>query len=696
MSNRLALASAVIVTAVVLAAAALAACAAPTPKPAATALAAVVAPEPQLKSGLDLNGFDRSVRPQDDLYRFVGGTWLAKTEIPADRSNYGAFIVLADQAQEEVKQLIVAASTQANRPLGSDAQKVGDFYLAYMDTARAESLGISPLKEELARIDAIATPRDVARYIGYSQRIGLAQPFFWFSSPDNKNSTVYLGALYQNGLTMPDRDYYLSPDEKYAHFRAKFAEYVEQMLARAGERDARSAAARIAALETRIANYQWTKVQNRDPVKTYNPMTLPEYQKLAPGFDWVAFFEGMDAPVQRLDVGQPSFIKGMAQLVKTVPVSDWRVYFKFQLLDDYAPALSAQFADLEFGFHEKTLNGVPEPMPRWRQAVMSMDGNMGELIGRMFVESHFGAEAKAHMLALVGNLLEAFDTSIDGLEWMSPETRAEAKKKLSKITVKIGYPDKWRDYSALSVRSDDLFGNLLRASQFEHQRYVMRTGGPVDKGEWLMTPQTVNAYYNSTTNEITFPAAILRWPFYDMTADDAVNYGGIGSVIGHEISHGFDDSGRQFDGDGNLRDWWTAGDGVKFKQRASALAKQYSGCSVFDNRHLNGELTLGENIGDLSGMAVAFKAYQISLNGKTAPEIDGFTGKQRFFLGWAQVWRRKYRDEDLLKRLVTDPHSPSEFRANGPASNIDAFYDAFAVAPADRMYRPPVERVKIW
>ena len=677
-------------------AAALAACAASTPKPAATAPAAVVAPEPQLKSGLDLTGFDRSIRPQDDLYRFVGGAWLAKTEIPNDRSNYGSFAILDDQAQGEVKQLIVAASTQANRPTGSNAQKVGDFYLAYMDISRAESLGISPLKDELARIDAIATPRDVARYIGYSQRIGVAQPFAWFSGPDSKNSTVYLGAIYQNGLTMPDRDYYLSPDEKYAQFRAKFAEYVEQMLARAGERDARSAAARIAALETRIANYQWTKVQNRDPVKTYNPMTLPEYQKLAPGFDWMAFFEGMGAPVQRLDVSQPSFVKGIGQLVKTVPVSDWRAYFKFQLLDDYSPALSAQFADLEFGFHQKTLNGIPEPLPRWRQAVDSMGSNMGELIGRMFVESHFGAEAKARMLGLVGNLLKAFDSSIDGLEWMSPATRAEAKKKLSMITVKIGYPDKWRDYSALSVRSDDLVGNLLRASAFEHQRYVTRTGGPVDKSEWLMTPQTVNAYYNPTTNEITFPAAILRWPFYDMTADDAVNYGGIGSVIGHEISHGFDDSGRQFDGDGNLRDWWTADDGVKFKQRAAELARQYSGYTVLDNRHINGELTLGENIGDLSGMAVAFRAYQISLSGKAAPEIDGFTGQQRFFLGWAQVWRRKYRDAELLKRLVTDPHSPSEFRANGPASNIDAFYDAFAVKPDDRMYRAPNERVKIW
>ena len=677
------------------AAALLVTCAAQAAKPTPPAQPAPPAPAP-LISGLDLSGFDRNVRPQDDLYRFVGGGWLARTEIPADRSNYGSFIILDDQAQEEVRNLIVAASQQPNRAPGSDAQKAGDYYLSYMNTDRVESLGLTPLKAELARIDAIATPRDVARYIGHSQRLGVGHPFRWVSTPDNKNSSVYIGALTQSGLTMPDRDYYLNPDEKYAQFRARFALYVEQLLARAGERDAKSAATRIAALETRVANYQWTKVQNRDPVKTYNPMSLPEYQKLAQGFDWLSFFEGLGAPVQKLDIAQPSYITGVGQLVKTVPVSDWRLYFKFQLLDDYAPLLSAQFADLEFDFHSRTLNGVKEPLPRWRRAVDSMDDNMGELVGRMFVEAHFPPEAKRRMLELVGNLLKSFDTSIDGLEWMSDATRVEAKKKLAKITVKIGYPDKWRDYSALSVKADDLVGNVMRAQEFERKRHIARSGGPVDKGEWLMTPQTVNAYYNSATNEITFPAAILRPPFFDMNADDAVNYGGIGSVIGHEISHGFDDSGRQFDGDGNLRDWWTQADGDNFKKRAGDLVKQFAGYSVLDNRHLNGELTLGENIGDLSGMAVAFKAYHLSLAGRTAPEIDGFTGDQRFFLGWAQVWRRKYRDEELLKRLLTDPHSPSEFRTNGPTSNIDAFYDAFGVKPTDRMYRAPNERVKLW
>ena len=681
---------------IVACAAALTACSSPAPKPAVPPPASVQPAPPPPKSGLELTGFDRAVHPQDDLYRFAGGTWLATTEIPADRSNYGSFIILDDQAKSEVRDLIVAASQRPNRAPGSDEQKVGDYYLAYMDTARVESRGLAPLREELARVDGIFTPRDVARYIGHAQRIGVAQPLRWYSTPDKRNSTTYIGSVFQAGLTMPDRDYYLSPDARYADFRAKFNVYVEQLLARAGERDAKSAATRIAALETRLANDQWTKVQNRDPVKTYNAMTLPEYQQLAPNFDWLAFFEGMGAPVQKLNICQPGFVKGLGQLVKTVPMADWRLYFKFKLLDAYAPLLSAQFADLEFDFHDRTLNGVKEQQPRWRRAVESMDDNMGEMLGRMFVEAHFPPEAKQRMLELVGNLLKTFDSSIDGLEWMSAATRAEAKKKLSKITVKIGYPDKWRDYSTLQVKNDDLVGNAMRGAEFELQRNINRAGGPVDKGEWLMTPQTVNAYYSPTTNEITFPAAILRPPFFDMKADDAANYGGIGSTIGHEISHGFDDSGRQYDGDGNLRDWWTAEDGARFKQRADALAAQFDSYSVLDNRHINGRLTLGENIGDLSGLAIAFKAYQMSLGDKAPPVIDGFTGEQRFFLGWAQVWRRKYRDEELLKRLVTDPHSPSEFRTNGPTSNIDAFYAAFGVKPGDRMYRPPAERVKIW
>ena len=683
--------------AVTAAAAALAACTAssakispqsapnPAPPPAAT-----------LKSGLDLAGFDRSVRPQNDLYRFVSGTWLANTQIPPDRSNYGSFVILEEQAQEEVRQLIVAAAETPNRTPGSDAQKVGDYYLAYMDEARIESSGLTPLREEMACIDAIATRSDLARYIGISQKLGVGQPFSYRTSPDKKNSSFYIGSIAQRGLTMPDRDYYLSLDARYVEFRAKFVAYVEQLLARAGQRDAKSAAARILALETRLAKEQWTRVQNRDPVKTYNPMEPAAYQQLAPGLDWAAFFAGMNAPAQRLDIRQPSFVASIGQLVKSIPVADWRAYFKFQLLDHFAPALSRQFANLHFDFHEHTLKGVEKPKPRWRQAVDSMDDDLGELVGHLFVDAHFSAASKQRMLELVHNLLRAFDTSIDGLEWMSPDTRSEAKKKLAKITVKIGYPDVWRDYSAYSVRPDDLIGNLVRGATYRLDRHIQRAGGPVDKGEWFMTPQTVNASYNPSTNEITFPAAILRPPLFDPAADDAVNYGAIGSGVGHEISHGFDDQGRQYDGDGNLRDWWTADDAAKFKQRAGVVVSQFNGYSVLDDRHLNGELTLGENIGDLSGLEIAFRAYKLAMQGRAAPVIDGFTGDQRFFLGFAQVWRGKYRDAELLRRTLTDAHSPSEFRVNGPTSNIDAFYDAFGVRPTDRMYRPAGERARIW
>jgi putative endopeptidase len=679
--------------AVMVAAAVVTACTASGPQ---ASIAPAPPPAVMLASGLDLAGFDRSVRPQDDLYRFAGGAWLASTQIPPDRSNYGTFVILEERAQEDVRQLIVAASGTPDRAPGSDAQKVGDFYLAYMDTARVESLGLAPLREGLARIDAINTPHDVARYIGASQALGVAQPFTYFTGPDKKNSSVYLGSIVQRGLTMPDRDYYLSPDEKYAQFRAQLTDYVGQLLACAGERDAGAAAARIVSLETRMAGAQWTRVQSRDPQKTYNPMDPSAYAQLAPGFDWNAFFEGMGAPVQALDFRQPSFVKSVGELARTVPVADWRAYFKFHLLDGYAPALPRQFADLHFGFHEHTLNGVEEPKPRWRQALDSMDGNLGELIGHMFVDAHFSAESKQRMLGLVGNLLRAFDSSIGELEWMSPATRAEARKKLARITVKIGYPDVWRDYTAYTVRPDDLVGNLERGAAFELDRQIRRAGQPVDKREWLMTPQTVNAYYSPLTNEITFPAAILRPPFFDPAADDAVNYGAIGSGVGHEISHGFDDQGRQYDGDGNLRDWWTAEDAARFKQRAGVLVSQFNGYRVLDDHPLNGELTLGENIGDLSGLALAFRAYRIATAGRDPPVIDGFTGDQRFFLGFAQVWRRKYRDAELLRRTLTDAHSPSEFRTNGPASNIDAFYDAFGVKAGDKMYRPPAERARIW
>ncbi len=648
-------------------------------------------------SGLDLAGFDRSVRAQDDLYRHAGGRWLAATDIPADLANYGAFTRLDEDARANVRGLIEATARARPAP-GSEEAKVAGLYASFMDTATIEARGLAPLATELARIEAIATAGDLAAYIGHNQTIGVAAPLQWYVQQDARDATRYLSWLDQSGLTMPDRDYYLRSEPKYAEYRAGLAAYVAALLGAAGADGAAAAdaAARIVALETELARANWTKVQNRDPVATYNKVTLAEAARLVPGFDWTRFFAGVGAPVEEFLISQPSYVTALAQLLATRPIGDWQVYFRFRLLDAYAPFLPARFDALHFDFRQRTLNGVAEPPPRWKRAVMATDGALGEITGRLYVARHFSPAARASARALVANLLAAYRQSIDQLDWMGPETRARAQEKLAKINVKIGYPDTWRDYSALEVRADDLVGNLLRAARFEQQRMARRLGGPVDRGEWLMTPQTVNAYYNPLMNEIVFPAAILQPPFFNAAADPAVNYGGIGAVIGHEISHGFDDQGRQFDGDGNLRDWWSAADGERFKQRTTALVQQFNAYRVLDGQPVNGELTLGENIADLSGLAIAYKAYVLSLHGRPAPVIDGYTGAQRFFLGWGQVWRRKYRDDNLRMRLAVDPHSPSEFRANGPVSNIEAFYAAFGVAPGDGAYRAPAERVRIW
>ncbi len=682
---------------VVMLVATLTACAAP--KNAAPPPAIVPAAEVEtvtVPSGLDLAGFDRSVRPQDDLYRFVGGTWLRATPIPADKSNYGTFTRLADDAEATIHDLVVELAQRPDLPMGSGEQKIGNFFTAFMDTQQIESVGLQPLAAPLARIAAIRTTRDVVRFMGASQRLGVAHPLAFFVSPDARDSSRYLAALYQNGLTMPDRDYYLDQDPKYVAFRAAFVTYVERLLSAAGEPDAADAAQRIAALETNLAQAHWTKVQNRDPVKTYNKLSLADLRRLAPQIDWSALLEGLGATPGMIDVNQPSYVATVGKLVKSVSVEVWRAYFKFHLLDEYAPYLAPQFDELHFGFHRRSLQGITEQPPRWQRAVQTMDSVMGELLGQQYVARKFAAEDKARVQTLVGNLLAAFGASIDELDWMGSETRAAAREKLASISVKIGYPDVWRNYAALVVTDTDLVGNMRRSAEFEINRQLTRIGRPVDRTEWFMTPQTVNAYYSPSHNEIVFPAAILQPPFFNAEADDAVNYGGIGAVIGHEISHAFDDQGRQYDGDGNLRDWWAFDDGVRFKKRASELVAQYGSFTVLDGRKLNGELTLGENIGDLSGLAVAYKAYRLSLQGAEAPVIDGFTGPQRFFLGWAQVWRRNYRDEELLRRVLTDPHSPSEFRANGTASNLDAFQEAFALQPGDKLYRPAGERVKIW
>lgn len=676
---------------------ALTACAAsaPTlaPEPSVTEIAPPAPPRP---GGLLLAGYDTSVRPQDDLYSFTGGNWLRDTPIPEDRSSWGTFAILDERAEQDVRAIAEEATQRTDHAPGSDSQKIGDLYASFMDEHAIDTVGLAPLEVRFARIRQILTHADVVRFLGESQRVLQRVPLNFYVSQDSGDATRYIGILSQGGLSMPDRDYYLKQDKVNAAFRKQHLAYIGQMLTLAGAKNAAARAQRIALLETAIAAMQWSKVQNRDPVATYNRKTPAELAKLAPSFDWADFFSAAGVPAAAVDVNQPTFVQAFAQLLADTPVPTWREYFFFQLLDVSAPYLAKPFASAHFDFHSKALQGVEVQPARWKRGVALLNVQVGQLVGKEYVARHFRPESKARIQELVANLMAAFDQSIDTLEWMSPATRAAAKVKLAKFSVKVGYPDKWQDYSALTIARDDLYGNVQRSIGYEFERDLAKLGAPIDRSEWLMTPQTVNAYYNPAMNEIVFPAAILQPPYFDPVVDDAVNYGGIGGVIGHEISHGFDDSGRQYDGDGNLRDWWTADDAARFKALADRLVVQYDAYTVLDGEHLNGRLTLGENIGDLSGLAVAYRAYQLALGGRPAPVIDGYTGAQRFYLGWSQGWRWKYRDNNLRMRLVTDPHSPAQFRVDGVVTNLDGFYAAFGVDVGDKLYRTPADRVKIW
>jgi putative endopeptidase len=651
-----------------------------------------------LKSGVYLQNLDKSVRPQDDFYRHINGGWLATAQIPADRSNYGTFSKLQEDAERDLRDILEAAVSSKAAP-GSDAQKVGDYYASFLDEATVEARGLKPLQDELTRIDGLKTKQDVAGYIGRAQRLFVAQPFAYFVAVDEKNSTQYLSTVTQTGLGMPDRDYYLSDDAKLKGIREKYEPYVRDLLELAQTPDAAGAAKKIYAIESRIATAHWTRVQNRDAEKTYNRHDRAALAKLMPSFDWDAFLRGAQIPSEKVaavNVTQPSYFEALDRIFAEVPVADWRVYLRYKLLHTYTSDLPAKFVQRQFEFSDRTVSGIEELKPRWKRGVDTIEGTVGELVGKMYVERHFKPEAKQRIDALVKNLNNAFSSGIDQLEWMSPETRRRAHEKLAQFTTKIGYPDKWRDWSKLEIRRDDLLGNEMRAAAVLFERGVNKLGGPIDRTEWLMSPQTVNAYYNPPQNEIVFPAAILQPPFFDVTVDDAINYGAIGAVIGHEISHGFDDQGRRYDGKGNLNDWWAPADNDEFTRRAKEFGKQYDASSPLPGTHVNSELTMGENIADLAGVAMAYRAYKLSLNGKPAPVIDGYTGDQRFFIGWAQGWARKYRDDELRRRLLTDPHSPSEFRTNVIVANLPEFYAAFDVKPGDKMYRAPAERVKIW
>ncbi|MGI2854822.1 M13 family metallopeptidase [Shewanella algae] len=654
--------------------------------------------ETQKVSGIELENFDHQVRHQDDFYYSVNGKWLATTPIPADKSNYGAFSVLYEESQAALKQIIEEAAAKPNKAEGSVEQKIGDFYAAYMDTTLTDQLGIAPLKGQLADIAKTASHADIAALMGKLLTDGSGIPFGFYVNNDAKNSSQYGVYLYQSGLTLPDRDYYLKDDPKFVANREAMREYVRKLMSAAGYPHADAAAANVANIELFIAQSQWSRVESRDANKAYNKMSLKELQQLMGDFDFDGFAKasGLTGKTQDVIVRQPSYFEKLGAEFGNFPVSAWQDYLAFHLVDSYAGLLSQQFVDLHFDFHSKTLMGIQEQKPRWKRAVDGADQVIGELVGKEYVARHFQPEAKARMESMIKNLIKGFEVSINELEWMTPETKKAAQEKLSKFTYKIGYPDKWKDYSNLEIKADDLVGNYQRYARFEYQDMLAKLGKPIDRTEWHMTPQTVNAYYNPVMNEIVFPAAILQPPFFNMEADDAVNYGGIGAVIGHEISHGFDDQGAKYDGDGNLRNWWTDKDREEFQKRGAQLSAQYSQFEALPGKFVNGDLTLGENIGDLGGLTVALRSYHLSLDGKEAPVMDGLTGDQRFFVGWSQVWRRNYRDEELGRRLLTDPHSPSHYRAMGTPRNVEGFYKAFDLKPTDKMYLSEEDRVKIW
>jgi predicted metalloendopeptidase len=649
------------------------------------------------RSGIDKQHFKKSVKPGDDFYVYVNGTWLDEFEIPADKSNYGSFTGLADDAEKALRKIVEATAARQGKTKGSDDQKVGDFYTSYMDLARRNREGIRPVQWLLDEIDALEDKQKLSIWMGRVGARHVSNPFRSFVSPDAKNSSQYIVYLSQGGISLPDRDYYLSDDEQYQKIRATYSKYLLDLLAEAQHDNPQRAAERILALETKFAEAHWTKVKNRDPNLTYNRRSSDEIAKLMPTFDWVGYANAAGIGKQeQFVIRQPSYLETFGKLFAETPLDVWKDYYFYRTINSYAPLLGDKFDALRFGFYQTTLRGVTEQQPQWKRAIQMMNGVLGELLGKIYVREYFKPQAKERMAELVDNLKLALAKRIDDLEWMSIGTKRAALQKLAKFTTKIGYPDEWEDYTKLEIEAGDLIGNLIRASEFQYNDMLDKLGGPIDRGEWHMTPQTVNAYYNPVMNEIVFPAAILQPPFFNLEADDAVNYGAIGAVIGHELSHGFDDKGSQYDGDGNLRNWWTKEDRDEFDRRAAELVKQYGEFSPVDGMTVNGRLTLGENIGDLGGINTAYTAYLLSLDGKTPPVIDGYTGPQRFFMGWGQIWRRKYREEELRRRLLTDPHSPSQYRCNGILANMDAFYEAFNVPKDSEMYISPEKRVRIW
>ncbi len=642
--------------------------------------------------GFDLAGRDTSVKPGDDFNEYANGTYLRTTEIPADKSRFGPFDVLYENAQTQLKSII---ETSAANPANENARKVGALYASFMDEAKIEQLGATPLAADLAAVKAVTDHAGMARLMGESHS-GFGGSLFGIDVfEDLKNPNLNSAYLGQGSLGLPDRDYYLKPD--FAAQREAYLAYLTTTLTAIGWADPAKTAADILAFETKVADKQWTTVERRQIDKLYNPAKASDLATLAPGFDWAGFLAGAQvSDVDTLVLMENTAIPAIAQVFADTPIETLKAWQAFNVVDQASPYLSKAFVDGRFDFRGKTLRGQPENRPRWNRGVALVDGQLGEVLAQEYVRLHFPASSKAQMEALVGNIRDAMTERLKTLDWMSEPTREQALYKMSKFGVKIGYPDKWRSYDGLELKADDLYGNVERSSAFEWAYKRGKIGKPVDPLEWGMTPQTVNAYYNPPRNEIVFPAAILQAPFFDPNADPAVNYGGIGAVIGHEITHGFDDQGRKSDGDGVLRDWWTPEDAARFEARAKVLGDIYDKLEPIPGVHVNGDLTMGENIADLGGLLLALDAYHKSLNGQPAPVIDGLTGDQRVFLGWAQVWREKSREAALKEQLTTDPHSPGPVRAATSPRNIDAWYAAFGVSPDQREYIAPEARARIW
>ena len=655
------------------------------------ALAAFAAPH----SGLDLTGMDRAVRPQDDLFRAGNGHWLATTEIPADKSSFGMVARLRDLSDERVRALVEGLAAAHPKP-GTTQARIGAYYASYMDTAAIDRAGLAPVKPLLESLAAVQSPTQLSAWMG--RHVGIVDlPVAFTVEADFKQPGINRLVAAQGGLGLPNRDYYLKDDARFAKAREAYQAYLVALGRAAGLAQPEAVAGRVLALEHRLAEAQWPAEDNRDPQKIYNPMTPAELAARAPGLDWAALLQAASVPAPgRVIVSQPSYLTAMSQLLSQAPLEDVRAYLALRALDGSADVLPRALREARFAYRGQALGGASAEPPRWQQAVADVNQALGEAVGEAYVRRHFAAADKARMVKLVDNLLAAYGESINGLTWMTPATQARAREKLSKYLVKIGYPDVWRSYEGLEVKTGDALGNRHRAARFEWLYQAAKADKPVDRREWGMTPQTVNAYYNPTFNEIVFPAAVLQPPLYNTRADDAVNYGAIGAVIGHEISHGFDDEGSQFDGDGALANWWTEADRQAFEAIGARLVAQYEAYEPIPGKHVNGKLTLGENIADLSGLQIAYKAYLRSLGGKPAPVVDGLTGPQRFFIGWSQAWREKMREPRRLQQLTLDPHSPAEFRANGAAVNHDGFHEAFKTQPGDKMFKPAGERIRIW